>query len=164
MSLPESLNADYIESQYHQWKNDPDSVSKDWQYFFQGFEIASVEGMALAVDKDKSPHARQANVESLIYEYRNIGHMLACMDPLSACPTEHPLLALGAFDLNPEDLNREFAAADLQGSGQKLPGQGGGALWEICIYRILKKENGCRNEWSLLETVRSSINRKRSAY
>jgi 2-oxoglutarate dehydrogenase E1 component len=118
MSLPESLNADYIEAQYHQWKNDPNSVSKDWQYFFQGFEIASVGGMALAIDRDASPHARQANVESIIYEYRNIGHMLACMDPLSACPTEHPLLSLEAFGLNPEDLNREFAAADLFKAGR----------------------------------------------
>jgi 2-oxoglutarate dehydrogenase E1 component len=118
MRLPESLNADYIEAQYHQWKNEPDSVSKDWRYFFQGFEMASVEGMALTVDKGRSPHARQANVESMIYEYRNIGHMLACMDPLSACPTEHPLLSLEAFGLNADDLNREFAAADFFKAGR----------------------------------------------
>jgi 2-oxoglutarate dehydrogenase E1 component len=118
MSLPEALNADYIEAQYRQWKNDPDSVSKDWQYFFQGFEMASVEGLALSIDTDRSPHARQANVDRLVYEYRNIGHLLACMDPLSACPTEHPLLSLEVFGLNPEDLNREFAAADFFETGR----------------------------------------------
>ncbi len=118
MSLPEALNAEYMESQYNQWKNDPDSVSKDWQYFFQGFEMASLEGMALAVDKNRSLYALQANVESLIYEYRNIGHLLACMDPLSACPTEHPLLSLEAFGLNPDDLNREFAATDFSKTGR----------------------------------------------
>ena len=117
MGLPESLNAEYIEAQYRQWKMDPDSVSKDWHYFFQGFEMASVDGVALAVDKDRSPHVRQANVESLVYEYRNIGHLLACMDPLSACPTEHPLLSLASFGLGTEDLEREFAAADFFKSG-----------------------------------------------
>jgi 2-oxoglutarate dehydrogenase E1 component len=118
MGLPESLNADFIDAQYRQWKKDPDSVSRDWHYFFQGFEMASVDGMALAVGKEKSPHVRQANVESLMYEYRNIGHLLACMDPLSACPTEHPLLSLGSFGLSTEDLEREFAASDLFKAGR----------------------------------------------
>jgi 2-oxoglutarate dehydrogenase E1 component len=116
--LPEALNADYIEAQYRQWKRDQKSVSKDWQYFFQGFEMASVEGMALVIDTDRSPHARQANVDRLVYEYRNIGHLLACMDPLSACPTEHPLLSLEAFGLSPEDLDREFAAAGIFETGR----------------------------------------------
>ena len=80
MSLPEALNAEYIEAQYRQWKNDPDSVSKDWRYFFQGFEMAAVDGVALAIDTQRSPHARQANVDRLMYEYRNIGHLLACSE------------------------------------------------------------------------------------
>jgi len=40
MSFPETYHMDFIESQYQQWKQAPGSVSKDWQYFFKGFDLA----------------------------------------------------------------------------------------------------------------------------
>ena len=39
MSLAETLNADFIDAQYQLWKNDPQAVSRDWRFFFEGFEI-----------------------------------------------------------------------------------------------------------------------------
>ena len=109
MSLPEALNADYIEAQYTAWKADPASVSSDWRAFFQGFEIARSGGPAPSADDgDESQALKQARVEALIYSYRDIGHLLACMDPLMECPIEHPLLSLEAFDLTLEDLERQF--------------------------------------------------------
>jgi len=39
-----------------------------------------------------------------------MGHFLACLDPLTACPTDHPLLTLSAFNLAPEDLDTQFYA------------------------------------------------------
>ena len=134
MELPEAMNVEFIESQYHRWKEDSNSVSKDWQYFFQGFEMASVEGMALKIDAAASPHGRQANVDRLIYEYRNIGHLLACMDPLTACPTHHPLLSLETFGLEKDDLDREFAAPDSFGAAS-------GKLNEILTWL---RETYCR--------------------
>ena len=56
---------------------------------------------------------RQAKVEALKYRYRDLGHLLACMDPLSACPTAHPLLDLDAFGLDVSDMERAFAAPGL---------------------------------------------------
>ena len=41
MDSLETLNAEYIDAQYRLWKKDPRSVSRDWQFFFKGFEIAS---------------------------------------------------------------------------------------------------------------------------
>jgi len=41
MDLPETLNMDFIESQYVLWKDDPNAVSRDWQFFFEGFEIVN---------------------------------------------------------------------------------------------------------------------------
>ena len=51
---------------------------------------------------------KQSAVQSLIYRYRDIGHLLACIDPLSPCKIDHPLLSLAAFGLEPADLDRTF--------------------------------------------------------
>ena len=110
MNLSETLSADFIDAQYRKWKSDPTSLSDDWQLFFKGFELAGSVGPA---DADPEQAMRQANVMSLIYRYRDIGHLLACMDPLSACPTSHPLLDLDAFHLDSSDLDRSFAAPGL---------------------------------------------------
>jgi len=108
MEIPETLNAEFIDTQYKRWKHEPGSVSRDWQFFFRGFEIAE-NGQAPFVDgRNEDLSLKQARVEALIYRYRDIGHLLACMDPLTACPTEHPLLDLAQFDLALEDLDSVF--------------------------------------------------------
>ena len=110
MNLSETLSADFIDAQYRKWKSDPSSLSDDWQFFFKGFELAGAAGPA---DADPEQALRQANVGELIRRYRDLGHLLACMDPLSACPTSHPLLDLDAFGLDVSDLDRAFAAPGL---------------------------------------------------
>ncbi len=102
------LNADYIDTQYAIWKSDPNSVSKDWQFFFQGFELANSRTSETLPVTDEEQVLRQSRVESLIYRYRELGHLLACLDPLVACPTDHPLLNLSEFRLTEEDLDRVF--------------------------------------------------------
>ena len=39
MEISETLNYGFIDKQYQRWKSDPDSVTKDWQFLFKGFEI-----------------------------------------------------------------------------------------------------------------------------
>ena len=99
----ETLNAAYIEAQYRLWKQSPDSISEDWRYFFKGFELAGAISLQSAAHDDVSVQSR---AEVLIHRFRDIGHLLACMDPLSACPVDHPLLNPEAFGLNPEDMDR----------------------------------------------------------
>jgi 2-oxoglutarate dehydrogenase E1 component len=108
MDSIETLNAEYIDAQYRLWKNDPKSVSRDWQFFFKGFEIAGNRVPATEADWDLEQALRQSRVEALKYRYRDLGHLLACMDPLDPCPAEHPLLSLESFNLSSEDLEREF--------------------------------------------------------
>jgi 2-oxoglutarate dehydrogenase E1 component len=110
MNLSQTMSVDFIDAQYRKWKSDPSSLSEDWQYFFKGFELAGAVGPAKA---DTGQALQQARVGALIYRYRDIGHLLACMDPLSACPTSHPLLDLEAFGLGTADLDLVFAAPDL---------------------------------------------------
>jgi 2-oxoglutarate dehydrogenase E1 component len=108
MVFPGTWNADFIDEQYRLWKEDPNNVTPDWRFFFTGFELASArerEGVGVC---DEEQVRRQSRVESLVRRYRDLGHLLACLDPLVACPTDHPLLDLKAFHLTDEDLDREF--------------------------------------------------------
>ena len=108
MDLAAAWNAEFIEAQYKRWKADPTSVSRDWRFFFEGFELAASGAPAAVEGFDEEQLLSQSRVESLIHRYRDLGHLLACLDPLAACPTEHPLLTLEAFNLTPKDLDREF--------------------------------------------------------
>jgi 2-oxoglutarate dehydrogenase E1 component len=110
MDLSEHLNLDFIESQYELWKADPNAVSRDWRFFFEGFEMAGLREKATPDVCEEDQALRQSRVDELIYRYRDIGHFLACLDPLTACPTEHPFLTLSAFNLTPEDLDLTFYA------------------------------------------------------
>ena len=107
MNLAEPLNMNYLEAQYALWKRDPDVVSQDWQHFFAGFEFAGQYGQSPQEGIEDS-QKKQAGVERLKHRYRDIGHLLAGLDPLAPAPAEHPLLTLSAVGLSEEDLNREF--------------------------------------------------------
>lgn len=135
MDLPETLNMDFIESQYTLWQNDPNAVSRDWRFFFEGFEIANAGALKAAMVCDQDQALRQSRVEALIHRYRDLGHLLACLDPLMACPTDHPLLNLAVFDLAPADLDTQFYAKSLSKTGRAALGD---------IVKILK-QTYCRS-------------------
>ena len=118
MALFETLNLGYIDSQYQEWKANPNAVSSDWRFFFEGFEMAGAgePGVPAVCDEDQA--LLQSHVQALIHRYRDVGHLLACLDPLVVCPTDHPLLDLPAFDLTLKDLDTEFSAPDLLKTGR----------------------------------------------
>ncbi len=118
MATTDMWNAQFIEAQYKKWKDDPNAVARDWQFFFKGFEIGDKgpAGEETACTPDAA--LQQSRVESLIYRYRDLGHLMACMDPLSSCPTDHPLLNLGAFGLSPDHLDTFFYTRRFSDSGQ----------------------------------------------
>jgi 2-oxoglutarate dehydrogenase E1 component len=101
-------NGEFIEEQYRLWKTDPNSVTSDWRFFFAGFELAASREREAVLVGDEEQIQRQARVGTLVHRYRDVGHLLACLDPLLACPTDHPLLDLNAFGLTEQDLDREF--------------------------------------------------------
>ncbi len=110
MNYSLSLNADLIDSEYKKWISNPDSVSPEWRIFFDGFELAARPEQVSADFYDKSELLRQRNVQELIYRYRDLGHILTCLDPLARCSQTHSLLDLSAFGLSDEDLDRLFYA------------------------------------------------------
>lgn len=107
MGVLDNLSPLWIENQYLVWKSAPETLSDEWRAFFAGFELGAVRepaGEALTT-QDALKHSA---VQSLIYRYRDIGHLLACTDPLSPCPMEHQLLSLSAFGLDNSDLAKTF--------------------------------------------------------
>ena len=118
MNLSETLNLNYFDEQYALWKADPAGVPPDWQSFFQGFEMALSADLPQAKPGDHPEALKQHKVEALVYRYRDLGHLLACMDPLMECPIDHPLLNLDVFGLQPDDLQRTFSAPWFSKNGQ----------------------------------------------
>ena len=117
MDFTETWNADFIDAQYKLWKINPNKVSEDWQFFFKGFELAASAKTKDFKADDEEQLLRQSRVQALIYRYRDIGHLMACLDPLAACPSDHPLLNLETFNLSPEDLDRQFFTRRFSKSG-----------------------------------------------
>ena len=109
MDLAATLNATYIDAQYKLWKTQPEKLTRQWRQFFEGLEPTSDVNILPAEETVAADQVeRQLRVQALIERYREIGHLMACLDPLSACPVDHPLLDLPAFGLTPQDLDREF--------------------------------------------------------
>ncbi len=100
-------NVEVIEDAYRRWKADPDSVDESWRWFFQGFELGS--------ERPAGGDSRQGAVVRLIYAYRDLGHFLAHLDPLSEVRARHPLLELSEFGLSEADLDRTFDTAPFLG-------------------------------------------------
>ena len=115
-------NAEYIDSLYEQWRDDPDSLEPQWRNFFAGFELGyrpalagdgGVAGAAPALTGSRALEAgvappKQSLVDSLIYHYRDIGHLGADLDPLG---TRRPFpddLSLQSFGLSEADLDQPF--------------------------------------------------------
>ena len=97
MTIPEALNLEYLEEQYQQYQSDPTSVGEQWRLFFQGFDL----GLHRSADPaERKTDPLEGKAAELIHRFRDIGHLLACMDPLTACPTSHPLLELSQFGLD----------------------------------------------------------------
>lgn len=110
MNYSLSLHAEFMDSEYRKWKSDPESVGPEWRIFFEGFELGAVPGKPGAGFYDKKELLRQSHVQALIYRYRDLGHILTCLDPLARCVDSHSLLDISSFGLSEEDLDRSFFA------------------------------------------------------
>jgi 2-oxoglutarate dehydrogenase E1 component len=106
------ISGPWLDVLYQQWLQEPESVGEDWHHFFTGFQFSidtSGSNSQLPPLND-SFSLKLSGVQSLIYRYRSIGHLLACTDPLSPCMLEHPLLTLSNFGLDQSDLDVFFTS------------------------------------------------------
>ncbi|WP_429886135.1 2-oxoglutarate dehydrogenase E1 component [Geoalkalibacter halelectricus] len=106
MAFIHNLDPAWLEDLYRRWQRDPEEVGEQWSAFFAGFDLAEQGAAAACLDPEFA--LKQSGVQSLIYRYRDLGHLLACTDPLNPCPVSHPLLDLANFGLSDADLDRVF--------------------------------------------------------
>ncbi|MGK2945469.1 MAG: thiamine pyrophosphate-dependent enzyme, partial [Desulfuromonadales bacterium] len=103
MSITGNVSPQWLEAQYQLWKSEPGQVSPDWQAFFEGFDLARQTPANVG-----ELAAKNSAVDSLIYRYRDLGHLQAGTDPLSPAPANHAQLNLAAFGLTETDLDQTF--------------------------------------------------------
>lgn len=125
-------NVDAIEAAYNQWRTDPKSVDSHWQIFFEGFELGMGRHDAHEVSSSGDPSG-QVGVFRLIHAYRDVGHFIAHLDPLSEPRFTHPLLELSSFGLDESDLDRTFETP--------IPGMARATLRELIS---MLRETYCR--------------------
>src|SRR6516162_1543704 len=106
-------NMDAIELAYQRWLRDPESVDEQWRLFFEGYELGSARSESTTVE----PRS-QTGIVRLIDAYRDLGHFLAKLDPLSQPPSSYPLLDLAEFGLSDSDLDRTIDAHHFVGLGK----------------------------------------------
>lgn len=109
-----AANLEAIEAVYLRWRQDPNSVEPSWRYFFEGFELGLARPGPTESVSEGSP---QTGVVRLIYAYRDLGHFLAHLDPLSDRPTSHPQLELSEYGLSEADLPRVVDTRPFHGLG-----------------------------------------------
>src|SRR4051812_14260934 len=78
-------NPDYVEALYRQYLRDPHSVGLDWAHFFAGFDYAGNGHGAAAVQRRHAGLADSAQAQlgvlDLIHSYRELGHLIADLNP-----------------------------------------------------------------------------------
>jgi 2-oxoglutarate dehydrogenase E1 component len=124
LDLVSRVNADYVEDQYRRYRADPNSVDERWALFFAGFEMADGHGnganghaAAAAVTAPATrPDAEPVlGVFGLVHAYRELGHLVAHLNPLADKPGGHPLLEPSEFGFSPADMDRVIECADFRG-------------------------------------------------
>ncbi len=102
-------NLEYIEELYQRFLMDADSVSEEWQMFFEGVEFAQNIGPGGSVS------SQELDVYNLINAYRTYGHFEANLNPLSDATKSFPELSFTNFNFKEEDLDKTFSIGAIVG-------------------------------------------------
>jgi 2-oxoglutarate dehydrogenase E1 component len=101
---------EYVDELYEKWKIDPTALPEQWQVFFSGFDLGAGTGMPSSEEA-----ADQSRVAGLIFAYRNVGHLIADVDPLGDGTLENPIFDLDTHGLGEEHLDRIYDTGHLGG-------------------------------------------------
>ncbi len=112
------LNTSYLESLQKEFEANPQQLDSSWRHFFSGFEYANKlssngTGQDKAVAQDKFQF--ELKVLELIHAYRELGYLIADVNPLHRGEKKHPLLNLEKFGLKKSDLETEYEVGQIIG-------------------------------------------------
>ncbi|MDW8189718.1 MAG: 2-oxoglutarate dehydrogenase E1 component [Pseudobdellovibrionaceae bacterium] len=96
-------NRELMEQLWRTYKEDPQKVSRDWFYFFQGLEFSGIQELV-----GFSFNEKEWGVLRLILSFRQFGYLEANLDPLVNTPANSDLLRLSHFGLSDEDIDKTF--------------------------------------------------------
>lgn len=103
----------YIESIYQNYKSNPSSVEEGWRTFFEGFEFAQNGNGHLTEQIESSEKViKEFGVLSIIYGFRQRGHLLSKTNPIKERKDRMPHLKLNDHGLDESDLNKVFHAGE----------------------------------------------------
>jgi len=88
-------NPEYVDALYREYRRDPRAVDERWAFVFSAYELGLAHGAGGATGPE---------VGNLVHSYRDLGHLIADLDPLGSSPRQHPLLRLEEFGIREADL------------------------------------------------------------
>ena len=100
-------NPEYVDALYREYLRDPSAVDERWALVFAGFDLALRDGVRPG-----------GSIDELVHTYRELGHLVADLDPLGGSPREHPLLRLSELGFTERDLDRVVDWAPFKGSAR----------------------------------------------
>jgi 2-oxoglutarate dehydrogenase E1 component len=132
---PDPSNLAFVEDLYAAYLERPESVPEGWRRYFGGlvnggpparigpsFEtrslfkpVASPGRFGTAPLRVSDPAALQDRLDRLVRSYRVRGHLIARIDPLVRPRAQYSELDPGHYGFTEADLDRSFAASDVQG-------------------------------------------------
>ncbi len=122
MKNPEDLspeNAGYLEDVYRRYLSDRSAVDPQWVELFSQLDghAGRETGAILHVAPEYRAHGGSPviGVFDLVHSYRELGHLIADLDPLGGSPREHPLLSLTEFGFTDADLDRVVQCGNFKG-------------------------------------------------
>jgi len=111
-------NRDYVEELYRRYTERPDAVDPGWVAVFRMLEQAPEAGnggrpaRTSRARRDADP---AFGVFDLVHSYRELGHLVAHLNPLGPPPPLHPLLEPAEFGFGPGDMSRVVDSGSLVG-------------------------------------------------
>jgi 2-oxoglutarate dehydrogenase E1 component len=148
-------NADYINSLYEAYKQDPESIDFGWQKFFEGFDFGQGSAPRAAAGGATSEAAeahflKEIKVLNMINGYRARGHLFTKTNPVRERRQYFPGKELETFGFTDADLDTVFS------SGVEV-GLGAAKLREI---RDLLEQTYCQSIGAEYKYIRNPIKMK----
>ncbi|MDO7742606.1 MAG: thiamine pyrophosphate-dependent enzyme, partial [Pedobacter sp.] len=145
LSYLNGANAEYIDSIYQTYKEDPNAVEFGWQKFFEGFDFGRGAGATSTSEETPEHFLKEVNVLNLINGYRQRGHLFTQTNPVRERRHHLPTLDLENFGLSQADSDTVF------NSGVEI-GIGAAKLSDIIAFL---KKTYCRSIGAEYKFVRT---------